>query len=121
MQHLKELPPSTLWPHLLEAIERDVLLEIQSYADTRMKSVERGAETRELAAVFVDKYARGMARALHIAGLDTGLTQKANALVRDIDPAFDQHRDTRWTKGLARVVIDPTNNLIVSPEGANRE
>jgi hypothetical protein len=96
MNHLKDLPPDTIWPHLLEAIERDVIAEIQSYAESRRNDVNRGAETPELAAVIIDKYAEGLSIALKIVGVDSRIRAVADKLVREIDPEFDQHRQVRW-------------------------
>ncbi|MGH9159618.1 MAG: hypothetical protein ACRD2X_06490 [Vicinamibacteraceae bacterium] len=96
MNHLKELPPGTIWPHLLEAIERDVIEEIRLYAQGRARDVARGAETPELAALLVDKYCQGMAKALHIAGVDSAVRAEGERLVREIDPEFDAHRESRW-------------------------
>lgn len=97
MNHLKNLPPGTIWPHLLEAIERDVIAEIQSYAKSRKNNVNRGAETPELAAVFIDKYAAGLSKALQIAGIDSRIRAVADKLVHEIDPEFDQHMQARWS------------------------
>ncbi|WAK04371.1 hypothetical protein [Methylobacter sp. YRD-M1] len=96
MNHLKDLPPGTIWPHLLEAIERDVIAEIQSYADSRKNNVKRGAETSELAAVLIDKYAAGLSKALHIAGIDSRVRAVADKLVCELDPKFNEHQQARW-------------------------
>jgi hypothetical protein len=52
MSHLKKLPPGTVWPHLLEAIERDVVQDIRMYAQGHVKDVMRGGETPELATLL---------------------------------------------------------------------
>lgn len=95
MSHLKDLPPGTIWPQLLEAIERDVIQDIRLYAQGRARDVARGAETPELAALLVDTYCRGMATALHIAGLDSTVRAEGDRLVREIDPEFEAHREAR--------------------------
>lgn len=105
MQHLKDLPEGTIWPHLLAAIERDVLSEIRSFAESRKRDVARGAETPELAALLVYKHCEGMAKALHIAGLDSAVQQEGDRLVRDIDPAFDEHRKARWAARPASLTL----------------
>lgn len=96
MNHLKDLPVGTIWPHLLDAIERDVVADVRDYAASRKCDVARGAETAELAALLVDKYCEGMARALHIAGLESAVRAEGDRLVRDIDPEFCAHREARW-------------------------
>jgi hypothetical protein len=96
MQILKDLPSGTIWPHLLDAIERQVLAEIDGYASSRKNDVARGAETAELAALLVDKYGEGLAKALHIAGIDSKVQQVTDRLVREIDPEFVEHRKARW-------------------------
>lgn len=96
MSVLKELPPGTIWPHLLASIEQQVIAEIESYSESRRNDVSRGAETAELAAALLDKYGSGMARALHIAGLDSAVQAVTDKLVREIDPDFDKHRQARW-------------------------
>lgn len=96
MQVLKDLPAGTIWPHLLEAIERQVLDDLRSYAESRRHDVDRGAETPDLAALLIDKYCEGLAKALWIAGIDSDVRQEGNRLCREIDPAFDEHRETRW-------------------------
>jgi hypothetical protein len=73
MQILKDLPPGTIWPHLLEAIEVNVLSDLRSYAQSKQNDVERGADTPDLAALLVDKYCEGLAVALRIAGIDSSL------------------------------------------------
>ena len=96
MNHLKDLPPGTIWPHLFDAIERDVIADIRSYAESRRNDVNRGAETPELAAVMVDKYAGGLSKALHIAGIDSRVRAEADKLVHEIDSEFDKHRLDQW-------------------------
>jgi hypothetical protein len=97
VKHLKELPDGVVWPHLLEAIERDVLADLRGYAASRASDVARGAETPELAALLVDKYCEGMARALYIAGIDSQVRAVADRLVREIDPDFEIHKQARWS------------------------
>lgn len=96
MNHLKELPTGTIWPHLVDAIERDVIRDARLYAQGRANDVARGAEPPELAALLVDKYGEGTARALQIAGLDSAVRAEGDCLVREIDPEFEAHRQARW-------------------------
>jgi hypothetical protein len=96
MNHLKELSPGTIRPHLLEAIERDVIEDIHRYAQGHVKDVMRGAQTPELAALLVDKFCEGMASALRIAGLDSVVRAAGDRLVHEIDPQFEAHLRARW-------------------------
>lgn len=96
MQVLKDLPIGTIWPHLLEQIERGIIADIRSYADARRSDIDRGAETPELAALLVEKYGAGLARALLIVGIDSGVQATTDLLVRSIDPEFEAHRRARW-------------------------
>ncbi|WP_298434849.1 hypothetical protein [Ottowia sp.] len=105
MQHLKELPDGAIWPHLRTAIERDILAEVRNYAESRMRDVARGAESPELAALMVDKFCEGMAKALHIAGLDSAVQREGDRLVREIDPDFDAHRKARWAARPASLAL----------------
>lgn len=105
MQHLKDLPEGTLWPHLLAVIERDILADIRGYAESRKHDVARGAESAELAAVLLDKYCEGMAKALHITGLDSSVRTEGDRLVHEIDPDFDEHRRSRWAARPAALAI----------------
>ena len=86
MQYLKELPAGTIWPHLIGAIKSAAENEVREYANSRASDVKRGAETPELAAAFIDKFAAGMAKALHVVGIDADVTRIADAGVREIDP-----------------------------------
>lgn len=105
MDILKELPPGTIWPHLLEAICQQTISEIEGYAASRRNDVARGAETPELAALLVDKYGAGLAKALQIVGVDSGVQAITDRLVRSIDPNFDEHRTARWAARPAGVAV----------------
>ncbi len=105
MKHLKDLPQGTIWPHLLEAIERDVVDDIRSYASSRKNDVARGAETPALAALLVDKYCDGVAKALFIVGIDSQVRSEGDRLVREIDPEFDANRKARWAARPATLMV----------------
>ena len=105
MKHLKDLPQGTIWPHLVEAIARDVMEDIRSYANSRKNDVARGAEAPELAALLVDKYCDGLARALFIVGIDSQVRSEGDRLVREIDPEFDAHRKARWAAKPAALAL----------------
>lgn len=95
-EHLKDLPGNAIWPHLIDAIRREVETDIRDYARSRQADVARNAETAALAATLVEKYAEGLAKALFIVGIDTNITQIADALVREIDPDFEANKKARW-------------------------
>lgn len=105
MNILKELPPGAIWPHLLVAIDQSAVAEIEEYAKSRLANVARGAETPELAALLVDKYGSGMARALAIAGIDSGIQAATDRLVREIDPEFNAHCRARWAARPAQLGV----------------
>ncbi|WP_321967207.1 hypothetical protein [Burkholderia cepacia] len=107
MNILKDLPDGAIWPHLLEAIERAAIEEIRRYAAGRRENVERGAETRCLAALLVEKYGDGIVKAFEIAGFDTALRTEIDHAVREIDPKFEEHRKIRWEAQPAGISIAP--------------
>jgi len=96
MNILKELPAGSIPSYLLESIHQQAAAEVESYAASRRNDVARGAETAELAAILVDKYGAGLAKALAIAGIDSTVQSMTDRLVREIDPEFDTHRKARW-------------------------
>ena len=96
MTTLKDMPAGAIWPHLLDAIAHNAVVEIEGYAASRRNDVARGAETAELAALLLDKYGAGVAKALQIAGIDSAVQSTTDRLVREIDPNFDANRKARW-------------------------
>lgn len=85
----------TLWQRLAE--------EIRSHASSRMNDVARGAETPELAALLVEKYGMGLAKAAALAAdvFDVpapDLTREVDRLVAEIDPDTKAHREKRWAQ-----------------------
>ncbi len=96
MTNLKDLPPGTIWPHLLEAIEAEAHTYAMDYALSRDNAVKRGRETPELAALLVEKFVQGMVTAFNIAGLDSRVMHDIDQVVRVIDPNFDANRAARW-------------------------
>jgi hypothetical protein len=96
MDHLKELSPGTIWPHLLEAIERDVIEDIRMYAQGRAKDVTRGAETPELAALAVRQVLRGYGIGPAHRGLGFRRAGGGRSVgAREIDPQFEAHLEVR--------------------------
>ena len=106
MNILKELPAGTIWSHLLEAIERQVVTSIRVYARARQHEVSRGAESPALAALLVEKYGGGMAGALSIAGIDSTVQAETDSLVHQIDPDFDVHKKAREEARPAAVTFE---------------
>jgi len=76
---------------------RQLIAEIRIYADGRKSDVARGAETPALAAVLVEKFGEGLAKAAHVFGSDNSdLTREVDRLVREIDPQYRKHRQYRF-------------------------
>ncbi len=74
-----------------------LIAEIRIYADGRKSDVARGAETPALAAVLVEKFGEGLAKAAHVFGSDNSdLTREVDRLVREIDPQYRKHRQYRF-------------------------
>jgi hypothetical protein len=70
--------------------------ELSVYANYRKSEVERGAETPKLAALLVEKYARGLAKAIEIIGIDSSMPLEIDRIVRSIDPGFEEQSRQRW-------------------------
>lgn len=78
-----------------------LLADLRRYAASRRKDIDRGAETRELAGLLVEKYGYGLARALEICGDVAGrqvasLYAETDKVVLEIDPDAVQNRARRW-------------------------
>jgi hypothetical protein len=85
----------------LEQLHERLLGDLRRYAASRRKDIERGAETRELAGLLVEKYGYGLARALELYGDVAGLRvpslyDEVNKVVLEIDPEAEAHRARRW-------------------------
>ena len=85
----------------MEELHERVLAELRRYAASRLKDVARGAETRALAGLLVEKYGYGLAKALNLAqelgGMPlTDLGREIEAVVREVDPEAVAHRAQRW-------------------------
>lgn len=107
MNILKELPDGAIWPHLLDAIQHAALEEVRRYAASRRENVERGSETRCLAALLVEKYGEGIVKAFEIAGIDSTLRSEIDRVVRELDPEFERNRQFRWAARPAGISIVP--------------
>ena len=86
---------------VIETLNARISEEIRGYAASRKKDVARGAETPELAALLVEKYGSGLAKAAGFVAdlLDapaSDLLTDVNRLVLEIDPKAAENRDRRW-------------------------
>lgn len=85
----------------MDPMQERALTELRRYAANRLKDVARGAETRELAGLLVEKYGYGLAKALAIACELAGqvppdLARDIEAVVLEVDPDAVEHRRNRW-------------------------
>ena len=85
----------------MDELQERVLAELRRYAANRLKDVARGAETRELAGLLVEKYGYGLAKALAIACELAGapapdLARDIESVVLEVDPEAVEHRSRRW-------------------------
>jgi hypothetical protein len=90
-------------------VEIEALIkEIQRYARNRLSDVARGAETRALAALMVEKFGEGIAKAAHLLGAEaTGeLEREIDRLVREIDPQYPTHLQYRFEARPAGLAIN---------------
>lgn len=90
-------------PIAIETLWRRLSEEIRSHAASRMNDVARGAETPELAALLVEKYGMGLAKAAALAAdvFDVpapDLTAEVDRVVAEIDPDAQSHRAKRWAQ-----------------------
>lgn len=96
----------------MDELEERLLAELRRYAANRLKDVARGAETRELAGLLVEKYGYGLAKALAIVrevagepGLDLG--REIERVVLEVDPEAVEHRSRRWDAAPAGLSLPP--------------
>lgn len=68
----------------------DMYKSLQDFADTRKKAVADGLESRELAALMVEKFAEGV----HSCGND--VIGMADQLCTEIDPNYKSNRQLRY-------------------------
>lgn len=94
----------------MDELQERVLAELRRYAANRLKDVARGAETRELAGLLVEKYGYGLAKALavsrELAGLPAAdLARDIEAVVLQVDPDAVEHRRNRWDAAPAGLAL----------------
>jgi hypothetical protein len=73
------------------------IIELESYARSRKKGVNRNAETPELAALLLEKYAYGLAKAAHILEFNCQeFYNRIDELLEEIDSRVRLNRQRRW-------------------------
>ena len=85
----------------MDELTERLLAELRRYAGSRLKDVARGAETRALAGLLVEKYGYGLAKALNVVEEMQGrppsdLGRLIEQVVLDVDPDAVLHRRRRW-------------------------
>ncbi len=82
--------------------------ELQRYAGNRLNDVSRGAETPALAALMVEKFGEGLAKAAYFLEVEsTGeLDREIGRLVRQIDPQYPKHLQYRFEARPAGLAIN---------------
>lgn len=72
--------------------------EIQRYALHRLNDVARGAETPALAALMIEKFGEGLAKASDLLGLEgsDAIRREIDRLVREVDPQYPTHLQYRF-------------------------
>jgi hypothetical protein len=97
----------TTEPSIAIDLQQRLLTELRSYAASRSKDVTRGAETPELAALLVEKYGEGMARAARLLDLDDReLSAELQRLTLQIDPQLATNREKRWAARPAGLILN---------------
>lgn len=91
-----------------------LIAEIREYAQGRKTDVERGAESRALASLMVEKFGYGLMKAADVLALADShlLTAEVDRLVIEIDPQHRKHQQYRWESrpaGLSITDADGTN------------
>jgi hypothetical protein len=91
----------------VDRLNEDLLRELKTYADGRKQDVKRGAETPELAALLVEKYAWGVASALKVLEFPArNFIVEADRLVLEIDPKFMENKHRRWAARPAGLMLE---------------
>jgi hypothetical protein len=86
--------------------------EIQRYGLHRLSDVARGAETPALAALMVEKFGEGIAKASDLLGLEDcdALRREIDRLVRTIDPQYPTHLQYRFEARPAGLAINGSSH-----------
>ncbi len=85
-----------------------LIKEIRRYASNRLSDVARGAETRALAALMVEKFGEGIVKAAHLLRAEAAceLEREIDRLVREIDPEYRTHLQYRFEARPAGLAIN---------------
>ncbi|EPJ3803505.1 hypothetical protein OND84_004241 [Morganella morganii] len=105
MNRLGELPEGAVWPHLFDAIRRDVYAQFGGVLAVQQDEVARGVSTPELAATLLNEYVSGLCMSLDIVGVAHDLPRMVAEAVRSIDPDFMVNTTRRW-KGASIVYAE---------------
>jgi hypothetical protein len=75
-----------------------LIVEIQRYAAHRLGDVARGLETPALAALMIEKFGEGIAKATQLLGVEGcgELGREIDRLVREVDPHYPTHLQYRF-------------------------
>jgi hypothetical protein len=87
---------------------KSLVQEVQRYAGKRLSDVARGLETPALAALMVEKFGEGLAKAAHLLGAEGPgeLEHEIDRLVREIDPQYSTHLQSRFEARPAGLAIN---------------
>ncbi|MFP3273508.1 MAG: hypothetical protein RXR52_21780 [Paraburkholderia sp.] len=85
-----------------------LIVEIRRYAENRRADVARGAETPALAALMVEKFGEGIARATQLLGVDvvSELGREIDRLVSEVDTHYPTHLQYRFEARPAGLAIN---------------
>lgn len=95
------------YEHVISSIEDRMLYELKLFAQSRINDIARGAETPQLAALLVEKYGYGMAKAAEVVGLNINIHNEVDVLVREINPDQKLTNQLRWNARPAALVMTP--------------
>lgn len=77
-------------------LESRLLNELRNYAENQKRNVAQGAQTPEVAALLLEKYGYGLAKAIQLADLpQINLIEYVHQLTLEIDPHF---LDRNWQR-----------------------
>ena len=84
-------------PEVADGLTNRFYRELRDYAKSRRNDVARGAETPELAALLVEKYASGLIKGAQLLDFPLeGFQKEIDSTVLAIDPNFFENQKLRW-------------------------